>query len=62
MSAFLTAEAQRAQRERGVSLRMLRVLCACGGEAWLDVCKPTSLNLNRSRIYSKIGSIRQRLI
>jgi len=28
MSASLTAEAQRAQRERGVSLRRLCVLCA----------------------------------
>src|SRR5262245_9674497 len=41
-------QAQRAQRERGVSLRRLCVLFACGGEAWLEVCKPTSLNLYSS--------------
>jgi hypothetical protein len=38
---------RRTQSLRREPPRSLRALCACGGEDWLDVCKPISLNLNK---------------
>ena len=47
MNASLTAAGATERRGSAEFLCVGSAFCgACGGEAWFEVCKPTSLNLN----------------
>jgi hypothetical protein len=57
MSVSLTAAGATGRGGSAEFLCVCSAFCgACGGEAWLEVCNPTSMDLNNSAPYfQKVG-------